>query len=400
MTGQFGKNHLGDLDEHLPTAHGFHEFMGSLYHLNAEDEPEHEDYFKDPALRKRFGTRGVIHTWANPDGTQKIESTGPLNKKRMETDRRRDHQGDDPLHGRREEGRQAVLPLVELDPHAHLDAAQGIGARQDGPRHLPRRHGRARRARRRAARRAQGARPRREHHRDVLDRQRRREIHVARRRHVALPRREEHQLGRRLPRADGHSLARRHQARHRAQRHLRARGHAADAAGRRRRARRQGAAQEGHEGRQQDLQGPSRRLQHHRCARRQGAQPAPRILLLQRRRPARRPALRPVEDRLRRAERARRRGLARAVHDAARAEDLQPAIRPVRDRRPRRHGLEPLVGRAHLPARARAAIRRAVHRHVQGFSAEPETRQLFARQRVEGAGNARRRRSESDDSTS
>jgi arylsulfatase len=84
-TGQFGKNHLGDRDEHLPTAHGFDEFFGSLYHLNAEDEPEHPDYFKDPELRKRFATRGVIHSWANSDGTQKIESTGPLNKKRMET---------------------------------------------------------------------------------------------------------------------------------------------------------------------------------------------------------------------------------------------------------------------------------------------------------------------------
>jgi arylsulfatase len=85
MTAQFGKNHLGDLDEHLPTAHGFDEFMGSLYHLNAEDEPEHPDYFKDPELKKKYGTRGVIHTWANPDGTQRIESTGPLTKKRMET---------------------------------------------------------------------------------------------------------------------------------------------------------------------------------------------------------------------------------------------------------------------------------------------------------------------------
>ena len=84
-TGQFGKNHLGDLDEHLPTAHGFHEFFGSLYHLNAEDEPEHPDYFKDPELRKRYATRGVIHSWANPDGTQRIQQTGPLNKKRMET---------------------------------------------------------------------------------------------------------------------------------------------------------------------------------------------------------------------------------------------------------------------------------------------------------------------------
>jgi arylsulfatase len=85
MTGQFGKNHLGDRDEHLPTARGFDEFFGSLYHLNAEQEPENADYFKDPELRKRFGTRGVIHTWGNPDGTQKIESTGPLNTKRMET---------------------------------------------------------------------------------------------------------------------------------------------------------------------------------------------------------------------------------------------------------------------------------------------------------------------------
>jgi arylsulfatase len=85
MTAQFGKNHLGDLDEHLPTAHGFDEFMGSLYHLNAEEEPENPDYFKDPALKKKYGTRGVIHTWANPDGTSKIESTGPLTKKRMET---------------------------------------------------------------------------------------------------------------------------------------------------------------------------------------------------------------------------------------------------------------------------------------------------------------------------
>ncbi len=85
MTAQFGKNHLGDADETLPTAHGFDEFMGSLYHLNAEEEFENEDYFKDPAMIKRFQTRGVIHTWAMPDGTQKIESTGPLGKKRMET---------------------------------------------------------------------------------------------------------------------------------------------------------------------------------------------------------------------------------------------------------------------------------------------------------------------------
>ncbi len=85
MTAQFGKNHLGDLDEHLPTAHGFDEFMGSLYHLNAEEEPENPDYFKDPALVKKYATRGVIHTWANADGTQKIENKGALTRKRMET---------------------------------------------------------------------------------------------------------------------------------------------------------------------------------------------------------------------------------------------------------------------------------------------------------------------------
>ena len=85
MTAQFGKNHLGDADSTLPTMHGFDEFMGSLYHLNAEQEPENPDYFKDPALQKRFGTRGVIHTWALPDGTQKIENTGPLTIERMKT---------------------------------------------------------------------------------------------------------------------------------------------------------------------------------------------------------------------------------------------------------------------------------------------------------------------------
>ncbi len=81
MTGQFGKNHLGDKDEHLPTNHGFDEFFGNLYHLNAEEEPELEDYPKDPAFRERFGPRGVIRSSA--DG--QIEDTGPLTKKRMET---------------------------------------------------------------------------------------------------------------------------------------------------------------------------------------------------------------------------------------------------------------------------------------------------------------------------
>jgi arylsulfatase len=96
-TGQFGKNHLGDRNEHLPTMHGFDEFFGNLYHLNTEEEPEQEDYPKDPEFRKKFGTRGVLRTRAtNVDdattdprfgrvGKQTIEDTGPLTRKRMET---------------------------------------------------------------------------------------------------------------------------------------------------------------------------------------------------------------------------------------------------------------------------------------------------------------------------
>lgn len=83
-TGQFGKNHLGDRDEHLPTNHGFDEFYGNLYHLNAEEEPELEDYpdsIKYPNFREKYGPRGVIHSYANGD----IKDTGPLTKKRMET---------------------------------------------------------------------------------------------------------------------------------------------------------------------------------------------------------------------------------------------------------------------------------------------------------------------------
>ncbi len=81
VTGQFGKNHLGDKDEHLPSNHGFDEFFGNLYHLNAEEEPENYDYPQDPEFRRKYGPRGVINSFA--DG--RIEDTGPLTKKRMET---------------------------------------------------------------------------------------------------------------------------------------------------------------------------------------------------------------------------------------------------------------------------------------------------------------------------
>jgi arylsulfatase A-like enzyme len=97
MTGQFGKNHLGDLNEFLPTVHGFDEFYGNLYHLNAEEEPEDPDYPKDPEFKKRFGPRGVIESFASTKddptvdgrngriGKQTIKDTGPLTKLRMET---------------------------------------------------------------------------------------------------------------------------------------------------------------------------------------------------------------------------------------------------------------------------------------------------------------------------
>ena len=96
-TGQFGKNHLGDRNEHLPTVHGFDEFFGNLYHLNAEEEPEYPNYPKDPAFRKKFGPRGVLKCKASDKddatidpqfgkvGKQEIENTGPLTRKRMET---------------------------------------------------------------------------------------------------------------------------------------------------------------------------------------------------------------------------------------------------------------------------------------------------------------------------
>ena len=84
-TGQFGKNHLGDLDEHLPTAHGFDEFFGILYHLNAGQYSEEYDYPKDPEVAKAFAWRGVIHSKADGKGGQSIEDKGPFGSERQKT---------------------------------------------------------------------------------------------------------------------------------------------------------------------------------------------------------------------------------------------------------------------------------------------------------------------------
>ncbi len=138
-TGQFGKNHLGDLNKHLPTNHGFDEFFGNLYHLNAEEDPETPD-FPDaenyPVLHDIQNPRGVIHSWATDDDDgevdpkfgphlkQRIEDTGPLNRKRMETI---DDEIAEAAIGwitQAEGGGHAVLPLAELHPHAPAHAHQ------------------------------------------------------------------------------------------------------------------------------------------------------------------------------------------------------------------------------------------------------------------------------------
>ncbi|WP_313458174.1 arylsulfatase [Stenotrophomonas sp.] len=84
-TGQFGKNHLGDLDEHLPTVHGFDEFFGILYHLNAGEYAEEYDFPKDEAVAKQFAQRGVVHSWAEPNGKQRVEDKGPFGRERQRT---------------------------------------------------------------------------------------------------------------------------------------------------------------------------------------------------------------------------------------------------------------------------------------------------------------------------
>ena len=123
-TGQFGKNHLGDRDEHLPTNHGFDEFFGNLYHLNAEEEPEDRDYppEKDfPNFRKNYGPRGVIHSYA--DG--RIEDTGPLTRKRMEDVDQEFLDAAIDFIKRQHAAGQAVLCLVQYYQDALQDSYPG-----------------------------------------------------------------------------------------------------------------------------------------------------------------------------------------------------------------------------------------------------------------------------------
>ena len=196
-TGQFGKNHLGDRNEHLPTVHGFDEFFGNLYHLNAEEEPENPDYPKDPSFREKFGPRGVLKCKASDTddptvdpafgrvGKQVIENTGPLDTKRMETIDEEFLAAAKDFINRQQTARKPVVLLLQLDAHARLHASEEGVAGQDRTRPLSRRHGRDRRTRRPAAEAARRPRRRRQHHRRLHDRQRRRSHDLARRRHHA-----------------------------------------------------------------------------------------------------------------------------------------------------------------------------------------------------------------------
>ncbi len=130
MTGQFGKNHLGDRNEYLPTVHGFDEFFGNLYHLNAEEEPEDPQYPKEPKFKQRFGPRGALRCKATdcrrPDGRPALRPGRQADDRGHRSDHAQAH-GDRGrgvprrlagFHGTRRQGRQAVLRLAQLDPHA------------------------------------------------------------------------------------------------------------------------------------------------------------------------------------------------------------------------------------------------------------------------------------------
>ncbi len=205
-TGQFGKNHLGDRDEHLPTMHGFDEFFGNLYHLNAEEEPEHPDYpdpEQYPNFRERFGPRGVLHCKMTRTGKHTIKDTGPLTKKRMETIDDEIVDGAIDFIQRKHNGRTPFFAWINTT-HMHFRThtkrrSVGQAGRWQSPYHdtmidHDKHVGKG-------ARQARPARHRRGHDRGVLDRQRRAHELLAGRRNDPVPLREEHELGGRLPRS-------------------------------------------------------------------------------------------------------------------------------------------------------------------------------------------------------
>ena len=264
-TGQFGKNHLGDLNKYLPTVHGFDEFFGNLYHLNAEEEPEMPDYppEKDfPHSASEFGPRGVLHCWAtDKDDPTEEPRWGRVGK---QTDRRHRPAHQEAHGDLRRRVRRAAKDFIKRQheagkpffcwvntTHMHLfthtkPESLGQAGRWQSPYHdtmidHDKNVGRAAGSARRAGH-------RRQHLRDVQHRQRAAHEHLARRRHDAVPQREEHQLGGRLPRPAAGALARQDQAGHRLQRDRPAPRLAADIPGDGRRAGRRGeAARSGHQ---------------------------------------------------------------------------------------------------------------------------------------------------------
>ncbi len=348
VTGQFGKNHLGDRDDMLPTAHGFDEFFGNLYHLNAEEEPEYPDYPKNPEFKKKFGPRGVIHSFAGG----KITDTGPLTRKRMETI---DEEVNAKAIDFMERAKKADKPFfiwwnsTRMHIFTHLKAASdgktGQGIYADGMVEHDGHVGQLL-----AKLKELGL----EDNTIVMySTDNGAETFTWPDGGTTMFRGEKNtQLGRRLPRAGDDQVARRHQARHGDQRHLRARGHAADAGRSRPAARtvtddlKKGATIGGRSYKVHldgyDL-GPAFRGEAKEW-------PRQRLHLLDRRRQRRRTALRRLEDHVPRAGRARRlRVWQDAVQGAARPAAHQSAHGSVRAGRARaRDGLPALVRRPHV----------------------------------------------------
>ena len=152
-TGQFGKNHLGDRNEFLPTVHGFDEFFGNLYHLNAEEEPQNPDYPKDPRFRAKFGPRGVLKMQGKrrrrSDGRSGLRQGRQAGHREYRTARHQTHGNGRRgvprrrarFHRPEDRGEHALVLLLQSDAHACLDASETGIARQDRPRPLSRRHG-------------------------------------------------------------------------------------------------------------------------------------------------------------------------------------------------------------------------------------------------------------------
>src|SRR4051795_12804829 len=405
-TGQFGKNHLGDRNEHIPTVHGFDEFFGNLYHLNAEEEPENEDYPQDPAFRARFGPRGVLHCHATateeaaPDprfgawGKQRCEDTGSLTRKRMETADRefltsaegfidKAHQADQPFFVWFNTTRMHIW--THLAPGAA--GKTGIGVYPDGMVEHDGMFGK------RLAKLIQlgiandtivmystdngaetmswpdgGTTPFRGEKNTNWEGGYRVPA-VIRWPGVIKPGTihnevfaHEDMLPTLLAAAGDPNGGDEVRAGNRARRGPPEGGRGAGG---------------GHAGRRADLQGPPRRPQHgalpegrHRRAAAQG------VPLLDRRRPARGAALRPVEARLPRAAGPRLRGLGGADGRAAGAQAVHPARRPVRARRLRRHWLPALADRPRLHAGAGAGVHRAVAAELRRVPAPDEGGEL------------------------